>query len=181
LRKAQLIIILGTNGTGKTTLLNNLLEKINRRKLILTPDYSEWTHLQNIARKDIKSFSGTKRLIYRENDFIGLNNKLRNAILVCDDFKNFAITKRREIEALRSLAIRRRQKMLDIFIVAHGFTEVVPSFLFTFADKIILFKTNDNPAKVKYRLNDFDKILETQKRVNRKASSEQHYFEIIEY
>ena len=107
-----------------------------------------------------------------------LAHKAADMIIVFDDFKAFFITKQVELNAIRSLAIRRRQRMLDLFIVAHGFTEIVPSYLFTFASKIILFRTLDNLARIKNRLVDYDRILEAQKRVN---SKDEHHFEILNF
>ena len=44
-RAAKLVILLGTNGTGKTTMLRNILQKSGQRALIVTPDDVEWTDL----------------------------------------------------------------------------------------------------------------------------------------
>ncbi len=138
----------------------------------------EWTDIPLIDRKNLNKFEGTGRLIYRHGDMQLLARSAADMIIVFDDFKAFFITKQVELNAIRSLAIRRRQRMLDIFIVAHGFTEIVPSFLFTFATKIILFRTLDNLARAKKRLVDYDRVLEAQKRVNAK---DEHHFEILNF
>jgi ABC-type cobalamin/Fe3+-siderophores transport system ATPase subunit len=47
-RQSLFFIIVGTNGTGKTTLLNKLINETNRKSLILDPDGLEWKDVQEI-------------------------------------------------------------------------------------------------------------------------------------
>jgi len=138
----------------------------------------EWTDIPIIDKKELTSFTGTKRLIYDDGDLQLLAKKYANGILIFDDFKALFLTKQAEINALRTLAIRRRQRMLDLFIVAHGFTEITPSYLFTFSSKIILFKTLDNLSRIKNRLVDYDRVFEAQQKVNK---AKDHYFEILNF
>lgn len=138
----------------------------------------EWTDVSLINKKELTSFTGTKRLIYEEGDLQLLAKKYAKGILIFDDFKALFLSKQAEINALRTLAIRRRQRMLDLFIVAHGFTEITPSYLFTFASKIILFKTLDNLSRIKTRLVDYDRVFEAQQKVN---NAKDHYFKILNF
>ncbi len=141
----------------------------------------EWTDVPILKKEELKNFSGRRRIIYQEGYIEKLLNIAFDTVLVFDDFKALFIRKQSELNALRSLIIRRRQRKLDIFIVAHGFTEVVPSYLLTFADKFILFRTLDNPYRVKDRFQNYDLIEQAQKRVNQKAVEIKHYHEIIQY
>ncbi len=151
------------------------------RKLIVIPDVYEWRDVPFLRRRELKSFTGLHKIVYREGDLERLANEFRNGVLVFDDFKALFIAKRRELDALRSLAIRRRQRNIDIYISAHGFTEIVPTYLFSFTTKIILFKTLDNPARVRDRLLNYNFILERQRHVNETADRDPHYFEIISF
>lgn len=171
MRKAQLIIVLGTNGTGKTTFLKNRIKNINytNRKLIVTPDPMEWTDYDTIKISELKTFTGIKRIIYFDGLIQTLAAQLVNCVIVFDDFKAFLITKQVELNAIRNLCIRRRQKMLDIFIAGHGFTEITPSFLFTFMSKIVLFKTNDSIVRVKNRIKNFEAVQKAQLNANNRA------------
>ncbi len=176
-----MIIVLGTNGTGKTTFLKKTLNQIKtERKLIVTPDPMEWTDIPLVDRKELTTFSGIKRLIYKEGDMRLLAEKIANCVLIFDDFKALFLEKRSEINALRTLAIRRRQRMLDLFIVAHGFTEIVPSYLFTFASKIILFRTLDNLTRIKNRLIDYEQVLAAQQKVN-SSKAPDHFFMVLNF
>ena len=40
-RPAKMIMIIGANRTGKTTLLKNILAMSGQRALVITPDYTE--------------------------------------------------------------------------------------------------------------------------------------------
>ncbi len=139
----------------------------------------EWTHIPLLQKNELTTFTNQRRIIYKEGHLQHLLEIAYDTILVFDDFKALFIKKQAEINALRSLIIRRRQRKLDIFIVAHGFTEIIPSYLLTFANQFILFRTLDNPARVKDRFLDFQKISEAQKRVNEFSKQKTHYFEII--
>lgn len=163
-------------------MVKKILQQIRAdKKIIVTPDDYEkhWQDL-NLTNKQKINEKGTSKLIYNsDNDIELLAKRFRNGVIVFDDFKALFINKQSEINALRSLVIRRRQRSIDIIITAHGFTEIVPTYLFSFASKIILFKTLDNPARVKERILNFEQVLTTQKRVNEIASKKYHYFEIL--
>jgi len=98
--------------------------------------------------------------------------------MVFDDCR--AYLKAATTDAIHQLLVRRRQRMVDVIAVGHGFTEVPPVF-FTFATDIILFRTADNIIRRKDCLKDFDIMVAAQRRVNQKAQSDPHYFEVIKF
>jgi MoxR-like ATPase len=169
-RKANLLILLGYNGTGKTSFLRKLTGKAER-SLIITPDYSEWNEVKEISVKEIAKFKGKARIIYRKNILQELINRYNKGLLILDDYRGFGITSNsHEAEILRTLVIRRRQKMIDIAISGHGFTEIVPRFLFTFASHLALFKTIDNIDRIKGYVQNFDFLVKKQEEINRKSN-----------
>lgn len=178
-RTAKLTIILGTNGTGKTTLLKNILMKSNDRSLVITPDDIEWQHLEptDLISPDDFLFSGNRRHIWDPAKKTGTLDKLEffyRGIIVFDDCR--AYLQSSTDDRIRQLLIRRRQRMVDVFAVGHGFNEVPPVF-FTFATDIILFRTTDNIIRRKNCLKNYDEMVKAQVRINRKAEKEPHYFE----
>jgi hypothetical protein len=180
-RPAKMTIILGTNGTGKTTLLENILQNSGQKSLVITPDDIEWQgyDLVELDKPDDFVYSGIRRHIFSPAKNVGTLDKIeyfKKGILVFDDCRAYlhAATD----ERIRQLIIRRRQRMVDVFAVGHGFTEVPPVF-FTFSTDIILFRTTDNIARRKDCLKDFDKMAEAQARVNKKAAKNPHYYERI--
>ncbi len=182
-RPAKMTILLGTNGTGKTTLLRSIIESLHQRVLIITPDDAEWQHLPDnpLATKQDFIYSGMQRHIFDPNKKTGTLSKIhlfKKGIIIFDDCR--AYLQASTSEEVRMLLIRRRQREVDIFAVGHGFTEVPPVF-FTFATDIFLFRTTDEIARRKNCLKDYENIRAAQARVNDEACANPHYFAYIKY
>lgn len=178
-RATKLVLIIGTNGTGKTTILKNIINGMSERSLIVTPDCVEWLEYPEnmLQTKKDYMFSGTTRHIYLE-DSLQRVDKYTKGTLVFDDCRSYL--KASTAQEVRNLIIRRRQRQIDIFAVGHGFTEIPPVF-FTFATDIILFRTTDNIVRRKDCLKDYEAVLQLQKRVNQKAVNNPHYYEILKF
>ncbi len=177
MRRAKMTIILGTNGTGKTTLLRQILYASGQKCLVLTPHPNEWTELEdtNLATPADYLFTGLRRHIIRRNYTIPRLKYFKQGIIVFDDCKTFIRPLDPDIE---QLLIDRRQNECDVFYVAHGFTRVPPVF-YPYYTEIILFKTLDNIASRKQYLLNYAQIMEAQNRVNQKAITNPHHKEII--
>lgn len=176
-RDAQLTIVLGFNGTGKTTTLEDILKTSRRRCLVITPHDREWVHYPHNDLKSKEDFlwQGITRHIFDPTRTLGTLSKikyLKDCILVFDDCR--AYFRASTTVEIQQLIISRRQNMIDIFAVGHGFTQVPPVF-FTFASDIILFRTRDNILKRKDCLINFDQMVELQKKVNNEALTNPHY------
>ncbi len=178
-RATKLTILLGFNGTGKTTLLRKILEESGQRALVITPDDVEWTDFpeNELIKKSDFSFEGIQRHIFDPARSLDVITHFRKGILVFDDCRayfNDATDPR-----VRTLLIRRRQREVDVFAVGHGFTQVPPVF-FTFASDYILFKTVDNIDRRKDCINNgFEFIKQSQTFVNQKAKQDPHFFRYI--
>lgn len=182
-RAAKLTIILGTNGTGKTTLLRQILTASPEKSLVITPDDIEWSDAPavELSRPDDFIFTGIRRHIFdpdKKNGTLSRLEYFRRGSLVFDDCRAY-LTAQTD-DKIRQLIIRRRQRMADVFAVGHGFSEVPPVF-FTFATDIILFRTTDNIARRKNYLKDFELMERVQKRVNIKSKTNPHYCEHIKF
>lgn len=182
-RATKLIVVLGYNGTGKTTLVKKLiineLKKPNSHTLIITPDDIEFMSIESVHPrfpKRIRTYTGARKMIYSPGLLPLVADNFRNGLLVFDDCRAYLGSTTEQ--DLHNLLIRRRQKMIDIIAVGHGFTEVPPKF-FTFCSDIILFRTIDKIERRKDCLKDFEKMKEAQERVNRAAEKNPHYFEVI--
>ncbi len=193
-RTAKLIIVLGFNGTGKTTLVKKIVlneAQKGKRSLVIIPDDMEWQTIQYVHHKHthhIETYTRARKMVFYQPSIteakkIGEKNTLEiikdhysNGLLVFDDCRAYfdSLTPR----LLHELLIRRRQKMLDIIAIGHGFTEVPPTF-FTFASEIILFKTQDNIERRKNVIKDFEKMKAAQIQVNKMAETNPHAYKII--
>lgn len=182
-RTPKQIIVLGTNGTGKTTFVKKLviseLKKKDSHILIVVPDDMEWNTIEFVHPhfpERIERYVGARKIIYFDGLLDIIRERFRNGLLVFDDCRAyFTAALDRD---LHSLLIRRRQQMIDIVAVGHGFSEVPPK-MFTFSTHIVLFNTLDNIAGRKNVIRNYEEMAAAQTRVNAKASTEPHYFEII--
>jgi|TARA_R110000803_G_scaffold145554_1_gene211368 ABC-type Mn2+/Zn2+ transport system ATPase subunit len=174
-RQVLFFIIVGTNGTGKTTLTKQLIN--GRKTLVVDPDGLEWSNLPTIDIDEITQLKDDKhaRIIapaYKE--IIELIN-YRNGNLVLDDCRYYV--RSRIEEGVRQLLVRRRQKDVDIFAVAHSLNEVPPTF-WTFATHLVLFKIKDNPQRLKQNIPKFKEL--TEKHIPEiSAHKDHHYFRVI--
>ncbi len=182
-RTPKQIVVLGTNGTGKTTfvkkLVANELKKPDSQVLIVVPDDMEWPSIPWVHSKfpnRIENYVKARKIVYYPGLIDVIREKFRNGMVVFDDCRSY-FTAALEID-LHSLLIRRRQQMIDIVACGHGFTEVPPKF-FTFATHYALFKTIDNINRRKYDMQNFEEMKAAQQRINDKSKEDIHYFEII--
>ncbi len=177
------IVVIGTNGTGKTTLVKKLviaeLKKKDSHVLIVVPDDMEWPSVPFVHPRfpeRIERYVGARKIIYEPGILEIISDRFKCGMLVFDDCRAyFDAGLDRD---LHTLLIRRRQKMLDIVAVGHGFTEIPPKF-FTFATDLILFRTIDNIDRRKNVLNNFDEMKVAQGRINQKAAQDPHYYEVL--
>jgi len=181
-RATKLSIILGYNGTGKTTLTKKIVMhelRHKRRALIITPDDIEWPTIEMVHPRfpeRIREYVGARKIIYEPGILPIISNNYRNGILIFDDCRAY-LTASLDSD-LHNIMIRRRQKMMDIIAVGHGFTEVPPKF-FTFASEIILFRTIDNIDMRKPIIRNFEQMKAAQIRINKAAQTNPHYYEVI--
>jgi ABC-type Mn2+/Zn2+ transport system ATPase subunit len=182
-RPAKCTVIIGGNGTGKTTLLHEIIKIQGEKTLVVTPDDVEWRDYDEVDLTTASDFlfDGIRRHIFNPDKKKGTLDVLhyfKKGVIVFDDCK--AYLKAATDDRVRQLLIRRRQRMVDVFIVAHGFNEVPPVF-FTFATDIILFRTSDNIVRRKDCLKDFDRMVKLQNEVNNLAKTNSHAFKHVSF
>jgi len=181
MRRTKFVLILGYNGTGKSTFVKKLIDsylKTNRRVLVCTPHDVEWLEFSEVkSNSEIVNFKGVKRkIIYDLSDLENILQFYRKGLLVFDDCRVYFNSSTSQL--IRKLMIERRQKMLDLAAVGHGFTEVPPAF-FTFASELVLFKTNDSIKKRKDVINKFDFLEKQKDEIDKIATTQPHYYKII--
>lgn len=175
-------ILVGINGTGKTTFIQRLLQNTvteNNRALIVTPDPSEWRSVTEISGTEISRFHGIRKIIYHTSCMDDIQRYYSNGILVFDDCRVYIHAQSDDF--MQWLQIRRRQVGVDLFCNFHGLTQVPPVF-FTFATNIVLFYTKDNIKRRAEYVDeqDFNDIQDAKSRIAKKVAAGNPYaYEII--
>ena len=185
-RFPQFTVIVGTNGTGKTTLLKEIvaaeLKKPDGHVLIITPDDAEWLNVPEVHPQfpeRMTRYTGARRSITTASEAETVLNNIRQyftrGLLVFDDCR--AYFKPSTSAILETIFVRRRQMMIDICAVGHGFSKIPPAF-FAYTSHLALFKTTDPVTTRKDRFDDITRWEAIQKRINTQAISNPHYHEI---
>lgn len=183
-RQAKLILVIGANGTGKSTLITQLVNaelKAKRKALIITPHFTEWNTFNNVPVMDctdIYNMKGIERIHFTGEMelFDKIIKEFFNGMLVMDDCR--AYIKPNLNQSIKALLISRRQIMTDIVMAFHNVVDVPPQ-VFYYAPEIILKKTS---ASFQQRKNlifpeYYEKLEKAQERVNK--HSNKYYYEII--
>lgn len=185
-RQVELVAILGTNGTGKSTLARKIVEHSKRRTIIVDFEGAEkmWRDVKRIDVRDqqeMATFTGMRKAIWlqhKEKTLYYLRNNFQNGIIVFDDCRLYL--KPRLAEEHERLMVRRRQNEQDQFYIAHGFTEVPPR-TFTFMSKILLFRTKDSVRRLRDNFQDYNLVETKQKAVNAASETDVHYMEEVQF
>ncbi len=170
-RIRNLTVILGTNGTGKTSFLKKMISEMTKggiRTLLVTPDDIEYPNLREWELKKTSEFTfpGVRKHIFEpKHTFKAISDNYRRGNLVFDDCRDYIPANLEKEDKFRRLLIRRRQKEIDVFLVAHGFTEIPPK-VFAFVNKYVLFKTTDDVSKRKNDIRNYEAVEQAVNRVN---------------
>ena len=175
-RQGVFVIICGTNGTGKTTLVREFVQD-ERKLLVVDPDGMEWEDLVDIDPSRVGEVipGGKARILSPTPDELDYLKDFTDGNLVLDDCRYYV--KSRIEHSIRQTLVRRRQKGIDVYAVGHSLTEVPPTF-WVFATHLILFKTEDNPSRLKQNIPMYhDMVNKHIPEIN--AHSDHHYYRVI--
>lgn len=179
-RKAELNLIVGINGTGKTTFLEKEIVQKSSKALIVTPDNAEWRNVPEIQRDEFLDFTGARRIIYEGPETIKMIKEFyHGGVLILDDA--MAYLNEQTPDVLQYLYIRRRQFGIDLYIVAHGLRQLPPK-VFTFSSWLILFNSIENFTSRKKDLlpDTYNRIVSSQEHIRKKVlNGDPYYYEII--
>lgn len=175
-RKTEFNLVVGINGTGKTTWLNdNVVGKFSK-SLVVTAHDGEWSSLPIVqSAKEIYNVSGSARVIYEGRETLENLLYFHGGALVLDDARMFMGSK--TMDMVRRIYISRRQRGVDVFMSAHGLRQI-PVEVFTFASWLFLFNTTENFSDRKRELlpEKYNEIVKAQAEVRKKILSGNPYY-----
>lgn len=126
----QSVIVVGTNGTGKTTYIKERLSKVNKSSLLIYDINKEYEDFYD------KPF-------VKMNDFLETATQVNNGVIVFEEATIF-FNNRSTNEEMRELLVRRRHTKNMIFLVFHSIRSI-PRDIMDMSNYLILKYSVDSP------------------------------------
>lgn len=194
-RDAQVTIIVGKNGTGKSTFAQKAIKGMKRRAVIVTFDGMPkiWRPYPLIDPKDPEAWTwkkGIKQIrfdIYDDDTFKYIFRYARDMIVVFDDCKEYIRNNVDNQIYLKRLLSQFRHRMLDIFFIAHA-PDDVPKRIWIYYSTAFIGATDVLFDSRRLRVGSVDKLITAQQKVNaafraaKMKNNGSHYglFEIVQ-
>lgn len=171
-RQSQVTIILGKNGTGKSTLVEKVIKGVGGRTVAVTmngiPEIWQPYPIIDPAKKESWQFqSGIRQVLYMQHEketFRHIYRNFRKGNLVLDDCRNYVSSNIDHDKYLKRILIDFRHLMLDVYFIAHSPTQL-PKQVWTFYSNAFIGAT-DALLNTK-EIDSYDRIIKTQREVNR--------------
>jgi ABC-type Mn2+/Zn2+ transport system ATPase subunit len=157
----QSLIVVGTNGTGKTTWVKERIKKVNPDALLIYDVNNEYTEFYPHPFEKFPIF-------------MQKTVKVNNAVLVFEEATIFFKNKSSNDE-LRELLVRRRHTYNTLILVFHSI-RAIPRDVMDMSNYMIVKKTIDSPDYVDRKL---EHHLVTQACINAQESKDEFYTEIV--
>lgn len=185
-RIVKLICIVGTNGTGKTFLANQFVEKElgkGGKVLVVTSHDNEWTQFEDLDTFNDFASGGRRIVMYpdeEEQTIQRISEKMYKGLLVMDDCGGYLGNN--PPKSFKQLMISRKQLMLDILFTAHSLRDL-PKAIFAFNPVLILKNTTaglEGREKILAANGALEKVQAAQLEIKKKIKKEPFYQKIIE-
>lgn len=172
-RDAQVTIVMGKNGTGKSTFCERIIDEVGHRALVVTlngaPKIWRRYPLVDVARKkDLQFKNGICQVYFMQHDedtYEYIYRNFRDGILVFDDCRGYLSSNVDKNIWFKRLLMDFRHKMLDLFFVCHTPTDVPPR-IWGFASDVFVGATDALFPKGRIFTHSADQIIEAQRVVN---------------
>ncbi len=155
-------VIVGGKGTGKTTFLKSVLNKVHPKARLVYDVNNEYRELYPHSLLDHDVF--LEKVI-----------NVQNAVVIFEEATIF-FSNRGDDRSLKNLLVRARHTNNMTFLVYHSL-RAVPVYILDLANFIVLFKTNDSFNRIEKKFQN-DELNTMFKNVNKHTSI--HYNETLE-
>lgn len=192
-RDAQVTIIMGKNGTGKSTFAENIIKQLGGKAAVVTmngePKIWRPYPVIDASKKEDWEYTGIRQLYFMQHEkdtFKYIHRYFRDGILILDDCRGYITSNLDNQEYLKRLLIDFRHKMMDIYFVLHSPGQV-PRQVWTFYSNVWVGATDALLPK-SIGIDSGERITIAQKRVNEryrmalKKGDGSHYgiFELVQ-
>lgn len=173
MRDSTITLIVGKNGTGKSTLAQKIVKGMKQRALVVTlngaPEiWQKHPIIDPSDKKQMASFKGIRQVWFarhEEETLLHIYKNFRNGSLVFDDCRAYLDANISNNIYFRRLLIDFRHKMLDLFFVAHAPPDI-PKGVWRFNYTIWVGATDAAFDKNQLKTFSADSIIQAQKEVN---------------
>lgn len=177
-RDAQVTIVMGRNGTGKSTLVKTIADALGGRIVVLTMNGMPeiWRSYPVIDAAQAKAWewkSGIRQVWYMKHEkdtFKYIHRYFRDGILILDDCRNYVTSNLDNNEYLKHILIDFRHLMIDPYFIVHSPGQV-PKQVWTFYSNAIIMATDALFAKNSVSIDSGERIVAAQKEVNQEYST----------
>lgn len=193
-RDAQITIIIGRNGTGKSTFSEKIIKAVYKKALVITYNGAPkiWRGYPEIDVTDKKAMSqwksGIRQVIaarYEESRnkntvFEHIYKNYGNGGVIFDDCRGYIGSNVDNDRWFRQLILDFRHLMLDPYFIVHTPSDVPPR-VWGFTSTVFVGATDSLASKRQISTDSLERIIAAQKKVNlafRKAKAKQdnsHY------
>ena len=177
-RDAQVTIIVGRNGTGKSTFCEKIVKSINQRTLAVTYNGMPkiWRPYKEVDIRKPKAMEfkkGIRQVVAARYEESAKKNKVfehiytnfRNGVIIWDDCRGYIDASVDRDRYFRQLILDFRHKMLDMIFVVHSPSDVPPR-LWGFASTAFIGATDALVNRSQVKTHSAERIIEVQQRVN---------------
>ncbi|KAA3636948.1 MAG: hypothetical protein DWQ02_07455 [Bacteroidetes bacterium] len=172
-RDAQVTMVMGRNGTGKSYLTHKIIKALKERAIVITLNGAPaiWRQYDeiDIAKKESWNFKkGIKQVYYmryEKDTMMYIHKYFNNGIIIFDDCRGYLTSNVDSDMYLKRLLIDFRHKMLDLYFVFHAPTDVPPR-IWAFYRTAFIGATDAIFPKSRIMTDSADRIIAAQKRVN---------------
>ncbi len=180
-RDAQVTIILGRNGTGKSTYAQKIVNALNERALAVTYngmpaiwrpypviDISKASRVEKFQKGIRQVVAAKYEISATKNDvFRHIYTNFKSGIVIFDDCRGYIGSNVDGDKYFRQLILDFRHRMLDLFFVVHSPVDVPPR-IWGFASTVFVGATDALVNKSQVRTASADAIIQAQLEVNDK-------------